>query len=280
VTAALTFCLWRSLRGREEALRLTCTAVAVAPFALSLVQGDPSPAFFGTIWLLVAGSLVVSLTLRLSKSIKALWGACLALAIHGSTSPAARVPRLALAVIVGWGLSESGEAPAAWTGIELAGLAVWSYSVSGHSMSFAKISAIGAFAALGPGAPFWLATLLVSAGLVASAGAALLPRMARLEAGSLLADLPLFGALSAGSLFELWREKLSLLHAERLQSEDDLVARALWAAAAAWIFVLTRGGLAALDAVRGYRVRRTVSSSSSFSPEPTFLPPDTTNTLG
>jgi hypothetical protein len=230
----------------------------------------PTLGFFAGIWLLAGASLVLALSLRLPRPSKALWVACLALAAHGTIAMPPRTARLALAVIVGWGLAESGGIEVAWAGLELAGLALWSYSIAGYPIGFSKIAAMGAYQAVGAGRPVWFIAAVVAVRHVAALGAAILPRLSRSSPKDLFADLPLLGALSAGSLFELWREKLSLLHAERLASEDAFVAQALWAAAVAWIIVMSRAVLAALAAVRSGSLGEQTAASSDprLSPQP------------
>jgi hypothetical protein len=255
-------CLWSSLAGVRRQARIVWTILGATPFALSIGPAEPGPITFAAVWATLLVSAAVAVSAPMNRRARALWLAGLALAAHSTLSFPPRGPRLAFAVIVGWGLARREEQrSAAWDGLELVSLSLWGYFVCGYSMDFSKISIRSVYEVVGEAHSVPTIAILVIGRQLTSLVAPILPRLAGIGSTELMTTMPLIGALSAGNLLELWTETLLNGRPMAALTQDELVARALWVVVLAWLVACVRLAIGASRLARAG-----MQASASLSP--------------
>jgi len=136
-------------------------------------------------------------------------------------------------------------AAALWEGLGLIGLCLWAYVLPGGRLDFSHISVAEAYSGMGEN---WHPHLLAALAALRPLGFLLtpiLPLLADLPGASLLAGLPVLGALSAGSLTLLWFDKFYFKSTFSSLVDTAWYERLLWSAVLAWILILAWAGVRA-----------------------------------
>lgn len=221
----------------------TAYAWVVVPMIGAAALSHLIPLVSGWNWLLCAASLAALARMRPEPHLRGMWLSAVALAFYHSLSDDRQWCLLALAVAAGWALAwKTRDAHPMWEGLGLLGIGLWSFKLSGASLSFSHITVAEGYRAMGAGWHPYLLFAVLALKPVTAIGAPTLPRLAIRPFYSMLGIVPLLGALSAGNLSMMWWGRFMVGNAEKLTdtaefAQAEFVLLLVWILLGFWVAI-------------------------------------------